>query len=496
VGRQHLLAQRLFALDEVSRRQVAGGGEVTHTVVGSVAPDMPRSDRVFSSSDLIRPLLLPRPDAKHLYGYQRKGVAWLLRTPRALLADDMGLGKTAQAIEALRRLVRVAKVDWALVVAPRTLLPTWATEARRWAPELCVLTVLPRSAEREARWRRATGRCHLALTSYEQLRDVAKALVDHPPALLIADEAHRIRKRHSLATEGIRKVQSERIWALSGTPVERDSQDLAVLMSMLDSRKFSSVDGQLHRNSLRARVRPYLLRRKKEDVLKELPSVVEQEEELALSPTQKKAYSQAIRTHAAKRDGANNYLALFNELMSICDMDQASGESSKLDRIVEIMEDIRISGDKAVVFSYTKAPLHSLRARLNDTGTKCCFLVGDQSIQERQSEIDTFRKRADTTALLASSRIASEGLTLVEANHVIFINRWWNPSANNQARDRVVRIGQKKAVYVWTFLSSQTIESRLKVILSEKKKTFDELIESVTHGGDSELFGEETSGSP
>ena len=474
------MADRLRDLDALVSRALARGKSVSREVARLSSPlaCRVRPDGIFWSQDLVRPLLLPLKIDDSLYPYQRRGVSWLLRNRRALLADDMGLGKTAQALGAARRLIRSGRVTWALVVAPRTLIMNWVAESKKWAPELCVLTLQPVGDDRGDIWKRAVGRGHLLVTSYEQLRDPPVALLRSPPDLLIADEAHRLRRRESQSNQGFRSIKAEWLWALSGTPVERDAEDLAVLMSLLDERRFSSEDGVMHPSALRSRARPYMLRRRKDEVLGELPPVIETEEELDLTEVQRVAYRSAIQAHA-RRSNTSSYLALFSELRALCDIEPKSGNSTKLDRICDLLDEIAVGGEKAVVFSYLLSPLHELQRRLQRTGIGHEMLTGNMALLEREKAVERFKRDERRTVLLASSRIASEGLTLVEANHILFVNRWWNPSSNIQARDRVFRIGQRKTVWVWTFACRGTVETRLKEILDTKQKTFDDLVEAI-----------------
>ena len=341
-------------------------------------------------------------------------------------------------------------------------------------------------------WKRAVRRGHLLITSYEQFRDPPAALLDIPPDLIIADEAHRLRRREAQSTQGFRMIEAERLWALSGTPVERDAEDLAVLMSILDERRFSSDDRVLHPSALRARARPYMLRRRKDEVLRELPPIIESEEELELTEPQRAAYHKAIRGHA-QRGRTSSYLALFSELRALCDLEPKSRSSAKLDRICDLLDDVAAGEEKAVVFSYLLSPLHEISRRLQQTGIGHEMLTGNMALSERQEAVDRFKSNGRCIALLASSRVASEGLTLVEANHVFFVNRWWNPSSNAQARDRVLRIGQTKTVWVWSFACRGTVETRLRQILDTKTKTFDDLVEAIGRSNVSqfaELFSE------
>ncbi len=486
--RKRLAIARLCELDTATMLTLQAGRPVQREI-----PRRPRLvDGPHAAVEQILPLLLPQRVKDDLYPYQRQGVAWLLRRKRALLGDDMGLGKTAQSLSAARRLIRAGRLAWVLVVSPRTLITNWATETARWAPELSIATALTLGTHRSECWARLVRRAHFLFTSYEQIRETPDALIQNPPDLIIADEAHRLRKISSLATQGFRSIAAERFWALTGTPIERDAEDLAVLLSLLDSSRFSPGDKSLPPMSLRARLRPYLLRRRKDSVLTELPQVIEDNEVLELSDAQRKAYRAAIADHtkSALEGGA---LPLFNRLRAICDAEPETGQSSKLDRTCELLSDIKVSGEKAVVFSYMLKPLEWLGRRLLDKDKTRGFAIisGEMSLQEREDALNAFKSDPDCYVLLASTRVASEGLTLTEANNVLFINQWWNPSSNSQARDRVVRIGQSRVVRVKSFTCKGTVEERLRDMLKEKSLTFDQLVEALSKSAtDSDLFGE------
>lgn len=477
VERKRLAIARLCELDVAIRLTLQSG----HTVQQTVPIEPSSTDGRHTAMEQILPLLLPLKVNDDLYPYQRQGVAWLLRRERALLGDDMGLGKTAQALSAARRLIRYGQVAWILVVSPRTLIANWIAEAAKWAPELTFATALPVGERRSEHWARLVRRAHLLFTSYEQLRQPAEALIRNPPDLIIADEAHRLRNVASLATQGFRAINSKRFWALTGTPIERDAEDLAVLLSLLDSSRFSPADKSLPPMSLRARLRPYLLRRRKDSVLTDLPEVIEDNEVLDLTDDQQKAYRAAIQDHTQDtfQDGI---LPLFNRLRAICDVDPETDRSSKIDRTCELISDIQSVNEKAVVFSYILKPLYCLarRFRRSSSAVKFVTLTGEMSLQERAEVLGTFKSDPNCCVLLASTRVASEGLTLTEANHVIFLNRWWNPSSNLQARDRVVRIGQSRLVRVKSFTCRGTVEERLDNLLEEKSLTFEQLVEALS----------------
>ena len=437
-------------------------------------------DYNFGPMQILRPLLMEKSFTDPLYPFQRTGVAWLLSANKRLLADDMGLGKTAQALSAARRLFRYGRIDWCLVVAPRTLVNNWIEESKFWAPELIVRQLFTGRNKSESDWSSVINRSHIVVTSYEQIRKMPKSLINNAPSLLIADEAHKLRKNKSLATASFRKLNVKKFWALTGTPLERNEEDIAVLLSLLFPSKFSYKDHKLPTSLLRSRLEEHMLRRSKKDVLSDLPPVIEKTEILPLNKAQSKSYLKAIQDHRAIT-GKKSFLPLFTSLRQISDLDPVSKTSSKLERIEEILSDISTSGEKAVIFSYTLDPLYSLaeKLRASDHPVGHVMLTGKMTLEERKSSIESFKKDSKVTALLATSQVGAEGLTLTEANNVLFINLWWNPSSNRQAQDRVIRIGQENVVTVRSFITEGTVETRIPEIIKEKEITFDDLISSL-----------------
>ena len=433
--------------------------------------------------ELIRPLLLDAPELSELYPFQREGVKWLVERNGAILADDMGLGKTVQVIMSMRLLFGCGSIRTTLVVCPKGLLATWEREFTRWAPELCVAVVTPPARIREEAWKAIAMRCHVMLTNYEQLRNPPSVLCETAPDLIVADEAHRLRKRSAGITSGSLRLRPKRFWALTGTPVERDIEDLATLLSLVAPGVFSAADAKLHVSSLRSRARPYVLRRLKQDVLAQLPSVLDTTEVLDLTHAQQRTYDAAIKQFRLSGD-RHDELALLTRLLSLCDIESESGSSCKIDRVLELLGRIRERGEKAVVFSLRLDPLHALRSRViqmwgNEASS---MLIGEMAAEDRNRSISRFRSGHGALVLLASTRIGSEGLTLVEANHVFLFNQWWNPSSNDQARDRVVRIGQSRKVRVYRFCCRDTIEEALERIINTKQALYEDTVERFARG--------------
>jgi SNF2 family DNA or RNA helicase len=433
-----------------------------------------------TAAQYVVPFLFEPPHDLPLFAYQRVGVDWLCSKQRAILADDMGLGKTLQAIVAMRRLFFSGAVNCVLVVCPKSLISNWDSEIIRWAAELVHVRMVPSAPITERAWEAVLGSAHVLLTTYEQMRTPPLVLREKGVDLLVADEAHRIRNQDSLTAIGIRAVKATRFWALTGTPIERDTFDLATLLSIVSPKSCSPSDARVSPALVRSIARPFVLRRLKSEVLKQLPPVIENREVLELAPKQRRAYNMALETFKKTLDD-RQMLALITRLRSICDYDPDSKESVKAIRILEILSDVYMAGEKAILFSHFTEPLQLmrgfLRKRFGDSSLR--LLLGKQTMDERRDNVSDFKSLDKVHFLLASSRVGGEGLTLTEANHVIFFNEWWNPSSNDQARDRVVRVGQKKGVLVYTFVCRHTIEEMLINILKDKRATFEDVVNTL-----------------
>ena len=434
-----------------------------------------------SIEELIAPLVLDPDGREPLRPFQEFGVRWLMEHRTGLLADDMGLGKTAQVLRALQELVEEGALRSALVVCPKSLLANWEAECERWVPRLTVARSVPTKEDADKVWSAILGRSHIIITSYEQLRSLPSPLMSEIIELLIADEAHRLRRTQAKLVRAFRHIRAKRMWALTGTPIERHPEDLATLLSLLEPTRFTAKTGKIDK-SLRSLAQPYLLRRMKADVLRELPEVIDTKETIELTDRQQRSYF----TARAKplRNEMGEVLKRLTILRSICDAEPESGASSKISRTQEILQAVRTAGEKAVVFSYTLRPLELLLSSMAQgrPPLRAATLTGKMTIAERARVIQKFRSDDDVVALLCSSRVGGEGLTLTEANHVIFINEWWNPSANAQARDRVVRLGQERIVHVHRFRCKDTVEEVLDQILDRKSEAFASIVDALADG--------------
>ena len=407
-----------------------------------------------------------------LLPFQVYGVDWLRSKDRAMLADDMGLGKTFQALAGISKLIIEGEVTRILIICPRSLVFTWYAEIKKWTPYLSATAVIPSGNAAQSVWKSRTGKSQIIITSYEQLRTNSNFMSEQAQ-LVICDEAHKLRNRTSNLSQSFRNLTPQKVWFLTGTPVERDSEDFATLFSLLLPKMFTPSDHKLGIDILKSRAKPYLLRRRKSEVLAELPPMLERQEFLELSPEQLQSYRTAFS------DSETSTLVKFGKLRHICDLDPLTGTSTKLDRIQELLEEISELGERAVVFSYWRRPLIALSMILekkNPGSTQ--LLTSEMDLVQRDAAIHNFKNKNIT--LLASAKIASEGLTLVEANHAIFINRWWNPSSNEQARDRIRRLGQQKTTYMYSFTTIDTIEEKIEEILDRKEVTNEDLVNAMS----------------
>ena len=475
----------LLSHDYLLRKKLRSGKELSFTISSEYESRAYRYESITSldqesslaakPGEKILPWLLPTSGTSDLYPFQVEGVRWLLASNNRLLADDMGLGKTVQTIFAVRFGFSEQLFKSILVLCPKSLVLNWLAEFRKWAPELISLALSPPERSAEEVWSKALDNCHVAIANYEQVRGACLAMKHRHFDLVVADEAHRLRNASSQVSQSFRLLRRDRFWALTGTPIERDLRDLATLMSLLDEKRFSVLDANLATAALREKAKPYILRRTKETVLKDLPEVMSSAELLSLLPLQLKTYRQVQSGYACNGEKISNALHKLSELRRVCDFDPISKTSAKLERIHEELLDIKNLGEKALVFSYVREPLDALFAMTQST-LNAVLIDGRMSGTDRETAIKRFKSDPNVTALYASSKVASEGLTLVEANHVFFINRWWNPSSNAQARDRVNRIGQKRIVFIHEYVCVGTIEETIQKLLISKNAIYDEVI--------------------
>ena len=411
-------------------------------------------------------------DDKFLRNYQKIGVDWLIDGDYKILADDMGLGKTLQSIKAIEKLLNAGEFSKILIISPISLIKTWKIELKKWSKMIAFASVDQQNTDSKQLLELFENN-QIIITNYEQIRktDSYFSILDFD--LVIADEAHKVRNTSSAIYQGLVNIRRRKFWALTGTPIENKPKDLGNLLSIINPLKFSDLTNSKQTLFIQDSALPYILRRTKKDVLKELPDVLEHNIPLEFGKIQRMKYEEIWSKRGETIKKVGSHFAVLSELRKVCDLVEEESIKNKeaLDLILKIMD----NKEKVIIFSFYIPVLLHLRKLLNKEKVALSFITGEQTSEERDIQISQFQNDENVTALLASARVASEGLTLTEANNVIFLNRWWNPSNNLQARDRVVRIGQEKTVSIYNLYVSDTVEDRLNEILNNKEAIYREI---------------------
>lgn len=443
----------------------------------------------------------PEPFLATLRHYQEEGYQWLMRLAHwgvgACLADDMGLGKTVQALAVL---TSRASLGPALVVAPASVVRNWYRETLRFAPALTPI-IYGESDRSTVIDELAPG--SLLLCSYGLMQQDAQRLTKVHFATIVLDEAQAIKNRATKRSKAAMQLQGDFKIITTGTPIENHLGELWNLFRFLNPGLLGSLErftekfalpierdhDEVRREQLRRLIRPFMLRRKKADVLKELPPKTEITLDVELSH-QERVFYEALRRqaleniHSAKGSPQHKRFQVLAELMRLrqaaCHprlVDPTSTiPSSKLNAFAELVEELLEEGHKALVFSQFVQHLKIIENWVKSRHISYQYLDGSTPMKERDRAIQAFQA-GEGELFLISLKAGGFGLNLTAADYVIHMDPWWNPAVEDQASDRAHRIGQERPVTIYRLVSSGTIEEKIVKLHAEKRELADSLLE-------------------
>ena len=413
-----------------------------------------------------------------------------------ILADDMGLGKTIQSITYILWLRKNAESDEkmkrlgpALVVCPKSVLDVWATEAGKFAPELKVKVLRTRD---DLDLREVREELDILVLNYAQLRVCGEELNKIRWLTVILDEGQQIKNPDSKAAKCARELDAENRLVLTGTPIENRLMDMWSLMAFAMpgvlgtrayfKRRFDKRKDPSSQNRLAARLRPFLLRRTKGQVAKDLPPRTEEEVFAGMDGIQEELYKAELKRIQKALLGLDsdeavkkNSFAILQGLMrlrQICchpgliDPKWLKEESAKMNALFYLLDQLREENHKVLVFSQFVSMLDIIKTRLEVESRPFNYLTGQT--KDRKGEIEKFQTTKDPSVFLLSLKAGGAGLNLTSASYVILYDPWWNPAVENQAIDRTHRIGQKNKVIAYRLLTRDSVEEKIRILQHQK----------------------------
>ncbi|MFK9093179.1 SNF2 helicase associated domain-containing protein [Bacillus salipaludis] len=434
-----------------------------------------------------------------LRDYQKRGYQWMKTLAHygfgGILADDMGLGKTLQSIAfILSELADIReRKQPALIVCPSSLSYNWLNEMMKFAPEIQAVVVDGNQAERSHIQKEATD-MDVIITSYPLLRRDIKWYEKQIFHSVFFDEAQAFKNPITQTARAVKRLKADYRFALTGTPVENSSEELWSIFHVVFPELFKGLKefSNLTRKKVARRIRPFLLRRLKEDVASELPEKLEFVETAELFPEQKKlyaAYLAKLREDTLKhldkdtiRKNRIKVLAGLTRLRQICChpslfVDGYQGRSAKFEMLLRIIEESRLSGRRVLIFSQFTKMLELIGRNLALKGLPFFYLDGGTPSEERLEICNRFNE-GERDFFLISLKAGGTGLNLTGADTVILYDIWWNPAVEEQAADRAHRIGQKNVVQVIKLITRGTIEEKISELQDKKRHLIEEIIDS------------------
>ncbi|NJE64110.1 DEAD/DEAH box helicase [Enterococcus durans] len=461
------------------------------------------SNATFSDSfqkmiqDLIQPeqyqVELPEILHAELRDYQKQGFKWLKMLGNyqfgGILADEMGLGKTLQTIAYLLSEKEEKGNLSALIVAPASLIYNWQAEVKKFAPSLSIQVINGNKKEREEL---LSLEADIRVTSYASLRqdlaDYQEKIINY----LILDEAQMVKNSSTKTAQALRELSIPQRFALSGTPIENNLEELWSLFATIMPGFFPNKTRfrELTPEEIAKMIRPFVLRRDKQTVLKDLPEKTEMNLYSALTEEQKTvylAYLRQMREEITSMDSETfkknriGILAGLTRLRQICCdprlfIDDYQGGSGKLEQVKDLLVAAKENNRRVLLFSQFTGMLTILQEELAELGLSTFYLRGSTKPQDRLTMVDAFNE-GERDVFLISLKAGGTGLNLTGADTVILYDLWWNPAIEEQAAGRAHRIGQKNVVEVWRMIAEGTIEERMDSLQQEKRELFQKVIQ-------------------
>ena len=432
-----------------------------------------------------------------LRDYQKKGIQWLQMLHHygfgGILADDMGLGKTLQTIAFLSSQVQADTS--VLILAPSGLIYNWADEFQKFAPDLDVAVVHGLKSHRES----ILAENHqIYVTSYATFRQDSEIYRNLSFDFLFLDEAQVMKNAQTKIAQSLRRFVVPSVFALSGTPIENHLGELwsifqIVLPGLLPAKKEFM---KLSTERVAQFIKPFVMRRKKEEVLTELPDLIEVVYKNELEDQQKAIYLAQLQQmqerlgQVSDSEFQRNRVEILTGLMrlrQICDtpalfMEDYQGESGKLDSLRDLLVQIAEARHRVLIFSQFRGMLDRIEQELPDLGLTSFKITGSTPSQERQEMTKAFNQ-GERDVFLISLKAGGVGLNLTGADTVILVDLWWNPAVESQAIGRAHRMGQEQAVEVYRLVTRGTIEEKIQELQEKKKNLVSEILDGTESRG-------------
>ena len=440
-----------------------------------------------------------------LRAYQLEGVEWMDRLLshdcHCLLADEMGLGKTLQVIALMQNALSLGAK--ALIVCPASVVPVWISEFEKFVPDLKAIRYTGGDIELIGEeW-------NVLVTSFALMRNRIDLIKNHEFEYAIIDEAQFIKNPGAKVTRAAMKLKAKRRVALTGTPIENRPLDIwpcfqFLMPGLLGRRRL--FERELHENPnrfkvrLRSQITPFMLRRTKEQVAKDLPEKILIHQICPLTSLQKREYGRICAAGIARlgndlgsalKGSRFAALSLLTRLrQASCDPDllpwvtSELEESGKLMVLLEKLQEVLGTGHKVVVFSQFVQFLSRVKTLISQSFPDLSLFELTGATRDRETPVREFQAIEDSAAMLVSLRAGGSGITLHAADYVFLMDPWWNPAVENQAIDRVHRIGQENTVFVYKMIANGTIEERIQDLKRDKQELFESLVQNSALGAD------------